>query len=74
MSRDQILTILLSRGALSLIQTIEDVEAGRVRRVRIDRIPGDPAFTRQVVELLYGLGADVDLVLPSPRSRLRRAG
>src|SRR5579871_6940410 len=50
MNREQIVTTLLSRGALALIRTIEDVEAGRVRRVHIDRIPGDPAFTRAVVE------------------------
>lgn len=74
MNREQIVTTLLSRGAFSLIQTIEDVEAGRVRRVRLDRIPGDPAFTREVVELFYSLGADIDLALPASRSYLRRVG
>ncbi len=74
MNREQIVTTLLSRGALALIRTIEDVEAGRVRRVHIDRIPGDPAFTRAVVEVLYSLGADVHLALPARRSRARSAG
>ena len=52
MSREQILAALLSHGATSLIHTIEDVEAGRARRVRIDPIPGSPAFTREVMRLI----------------------
>jgi len=74
MSRDQILATLLSLGASSLIRTIQDVEAGRVRRVRIERIPGDPAFTRQVMELLNSLGADVEVAQPVWPSCLRRTG
>ena len=42
MSREQILAMLLSNGAISLIRTIEDVEAGRARRVRIIRSPAAP--------------------------------
>ena len=74
MSRDQILATLLSLGAVSLIRTIQDVEAGRVRRVRIDRIPGEPVFTRQVLELLYSLGAHVEIAQPVWPSCLRRTG
>lgn len=74
MSRDQLLSALLSLGAVSVIHTIEDVEAGRVRRVRLHPLPGQPALYREVLEVLRSLGADVELPLPSSRSRLRRAG
>jgi hypothetical protein len=74
MSRDQLISALQSLGAFSLIQTLEDVEAGRVRRVRLAALPGDPAINREVIEFLRSLGAEVDLPLPSIRPRLRRAG
>ena len=74
MSRDQILSTLLSLGAVSLIKTIQDVEAGRIRRVRIERIPGDPVFTGEVMRLLYSLGADVEIARPVWPSCLRRTG
>ncbi len=73
MSRDQIVIALQSYGAFSLIHAIEDVEAGRARRVRVDPIPGDPAFSREVIEFLRSLGADVEFAPPPSRSRLRRA-
>ncbi len=74
MSRDEIFTMLQSHGAVSLIRTIQDVEAGRVRRVRVDFIPGDPAFSREVIEFLRSLGAEVDIPVASVRTRIRRAG
>jgi hypothetical protein len=74
MSRDQIIAALLSCGAFSLVQTIEDVEAGRVRRVRIDPVPGDLAFSREVIEFLRSIGAEVEVVRPASRRSLRRAG
>jgi len=73
MSRDQIVIALQSYGAFSLIHAIEDVEAGRARRVRVDPIPGDPAFSREVIEFLRSMGADVEFATPPSRSRLRRA-
>lgn len=74
MSRDQIVTALQACGAFSLIQTIDDVAAGRRRRVFVDRRIGDPALTREVVEYLRSLGADVEMPLPALHSRLRRVG
>jgi hypothetical protein len=74
MNRDQILTTLLSHGAVSLIHIIQDVEAGRVRHVRVDPIPGDPAFAREVIEFLRSLGAEVEPPGGSWRARLRHAG
>lgn len=73
MSRDEIIATLQSHGAFSLIHTIEAVEFGRARRVRVDPIPGDPALTREVLEHLRALGADVEVPLPALHSRLRRA-
>jgi hypothetical protein len=73
MSREQILAVLLSHGAISLIHTIEDVEAGRARRVRIDPIPGSPAFMREVMQYLYSLGANVEIGRPVARSHVRTA-
>ena len=73
MSRDQILATLLSHGAISLIHTIEDVEAGRARRVRIDPVPGSPAFTREVMLYLYSIGAQVEIAHPVARSYVRIA-
>lgn len=60
MSRDEILTRLLSFGAISLIHTIQDVEAGRVRRVAVPSIPGGTAFSREVLGFLRSLGAEVE--------------
>lgn len=60
MSRDEILTRLLSIGAISLIHTIQDVEAGRVRRVTIPSIPGGTALSREVLGFLRSLGAEVE--------------
>ncbi len=74
MSRDEIVIALLSCGASSLVRTIEDVEAGRARRVRIDPLPGDPALFREVIELLRSIGAEVEILRPGVRSSLRRAG
>jgi len=69
MSRDEILGKLYSLGAISLIHTIQDVEAGRVRHIVLPPIPGDPAFAREVLGFLRGMGAEVDL--PPGRSSLR---
>lgn len=74
MSRDQLVTALQARGAFSLIQTIDDVVSGRRRRVFVDRVTGDPVLTREVVEYLRSLGADVEIPLPALHTRLRRAG
>jgi hypothetical protein len=74
MSRDELIIALQTRGAFSLIQTIEDVAAGRRRRVFIHPVSGEPALTREAVELLRCLGGEVELPVPAIRSRLRRAG
>ncbi len=74
MSRDEIVIALQSYGAFSLIHALEDVEAGRVRRVQVDPIPGNAAVTREVVEFLRSMGAEVEFPLPASRSRLRRVG
>lgn len=60
MSRDEILAQLLSFGAIPVIHAIQDVEAGRVRRVALPHIPGDAAFSREVVSFLRALGAEVE--------------
>ncbi len=60
MSRDEILTRLLSFGAISVIHAIQDVEAGRVRRVAVPPIPGGSAFAREVLGFLRSLGAEVE--------------
>lgn len=74
MSRDQLIIALQAHGAFALIQTIEDVAAGRRRRVSIEPLRGDPALTREVVEFLRCLGAEVEIPLPATSSRLRRTG
>lgn len=74
MSREQLVTALQACGAFSLIQTIDDVVSGRRRRVCVDRVTGDPVLTREVVEYLRSLGADVEIPLPALHTRLRRAG
>jgi hypothetical protein len=74
MSRDQLVSALQACGAFSLIQTIDDVACGRRRRVLVDRVIGDPVLTREVVEYLRSLGADVEIPVPPLHSRLRRAG
>lgn len=74
MSRDQLVTALQACGAFSVIQTIDDVASGRRRRVFVDRVTGDPALTREVVEYLRSLGADVEIPIPALHTRLRRAG
>jgi hypothetical protein len=74
MSRDKLIIALQAHGAFSLIATIEDVAAGRRRRVFIEPLSGDRALTREVVELLRCLGAEVELPVPAINSRLRRAG
>ena len=61
MSRDEILGKLLSIGAISLIRTIQDVEAGRIRRVTVPSLPGGAAFAREVLALLRSLGAEVEV-------------
>ena len=60
MSRDEILAKLLSFGAISLVHTIQDVEAGRARRVAIPAIPGGSVFAREVLGFLRSLGAEVE--------------
>jgi len=60
MSRDEILTKLVSLGAISLLHAIQDVEAGRTRRISLASIPGGAAFSREVLGFVRSLGADVD--------------
>lgn len=74
MSRDQLVHALQARGAFAHIQAIEDVVTGRRRRVCVERLHGDPALTREVVEFLRSLGADVEIPVPPLYSRVRRAG
>lgn len=74
MSRDEIITTLLSHGAVTLIHIIEDVEAGRLRRVRVPPIPGDRAFGRELIAFLRSRGAEVEYVDAPARSRSRSAG
>ncbi len=74
MSRDQLVSALQACGAFSLVQTIDDVACGRRRRVYVERLAGEPALTREVVEFLRSLGADVEIPVPALYSRLRRAG
>jgi hypothetical protein len=74
MSRDEILTKLLSIGAISLVHTIQDVEAGRIRRVSIPSIPGGVAFSREVLEFLRSLGAEVEFSTGVGGARLRHLG
>ncbi|HEV2358443.1 MAG TPA: hypothetical protein VGX97_09750 [bacterium] len=74
MSRDELFCALQAHGAFSLIQAIQDVAAGRRRRVHVDPVAGEPALTREAVELLRSLGADVEIPVPALHSRLRRAG
>ena len=74
MSRDEILTHLVSIGAISLLHAIQDVEAGRIRRVSLPSIPGGIAFAREVVALLRSLGAEVEFSAGvAGAARLRRA-
>ncbi len=75
MSRDEILTQLVSIGAISLLHAIQDVEAGRIRRVAIASIPGGAAFAREVLGFLRSLGAEVDFSAGAAGAhRLWRAG
>lgn len=74
MSRDEIITTLLSHGAVALIHMIEDVEAGRLRRVRVPPIPGDRVFGRELIAFLRSRGAEVEFVPAPTRSRSRPAG
>jgi hypothetical protein len=74
MSRDEILTKLLSIGAISLVHTIQDVEAGRIRRVSIPSIPGGAAFSREVLGFLRSLGAEVEFSTGLSGARLRHLG
>ena len=72
MSRDEILSKLWSFGAISIVLAIQEVEAGRVRRVSIPTIPGDPSFSREVLGFLRSLGAEVDFAAKGAGSyRLR---
>lgn len=61
MSRDDILVRLLSLGAISVIHAIQDVEAGRLRRITLPWFRGDPALIHEVIGLLRCMGAEVDL-------------
>src|SRR5438270_14067410 len=75
MSRDEILTRLYSLGAISLVRDIQEIEAGRVRRIALPQIPGGPEFSREVMNLLRCLGAEVDLAGErTGAGRLRRPG
>src|SRR5437016_10809137 len=75
MSRDEILTRLYSLGAISLVRDIQEIEAGRIRRIALPHIPGGPEFSREVMNLLRCLGAEVDLVGErAGAGRLRRGG
>jgi hypothetical protein len=74
MSRDQLVTALQACGAFSLVQTIDDVVYGRRRRVFVEPVAGEPALTREVMEFLRSLGADVEIPMPVLHTRLRRAG
>jgi hypothetical protein len=74
MSRDQLVLALQACGAFSLIYTIDEVAAGRRRRVHVEPISGQPALTREAVEFLRSLGADVEIPVPALHSRFRRAG
>jgi len=75
MSRDEILARLYSLGAISLVRDIQDVEAGRVRRIALPHIPGGPEFSREVMNLVRCLGAEVDQVGERlGAGRLRRFG
>lgn len=74
MSRDEILTKLVSLGAISLLHAIQDVEAGRIRRIAVPSIPGGAAFSREVLGFLRSLGADVEFsAVDAGVLRLRRA-
>jgi hypothetical protein len=75
MSRDEILTKLVSLGAISLLHVIQDVEAGRVRRISLASIPGGAAFSREVIGFLRSLGAEVEFTATGAigTHRLRRA-
>jgi len=74
MNRDQLVCALQACGAISLVQTIEDVTYGNRRRVYVEPVRGEPALTREVVEYLRSLGADVEVPVPALHTRLRRAG
>jgi hypothetical protein len=74
MSRDEIIATLLSYGAVALIHMIEDVEAGRVRRVHVPPIPGDRTFGRELIAFLRSRGAEVEFSAAPDRSRDRQAG
>jgi hypothetical protein len=74
MSRDEIIATLLSHGAVALIQMIEDVEAGRLRRVHVPPIPGDRTFGRELIAFLRSRGAEVEYSAAPAGRRHRQAG
>lgn len=75
MSRDEIVTKLYSLGAISFVHAIQDVEAGRIRRVSLPPVPGGPAFAREVVGLLRCLGAEIEPAIGGTGvQRLRHVG
>ncbi len=74
MSRDEIIATLLSYGAIALIRLVEDVEAGRLRRVRVPHLPGDRAFGRELIAFLRSRGADVEFSAVTARPYHRPAG
>src|SRR5438445_13880422 len=65
MSRDEILTKLVSLGAISLLHAIQDVEAGRTRRISLASLPGGAAFSREGLGFVRSLRAGVGF---SPRA------
>ena len=73
MSRDEIIATLLSYGAIALIRLIEDVEAGRLRRVNMPHLPGDRAFGRELIAFLRSRGADVEFSAATARPYHRQA-
>ncbi len=74
MSRDEIIATLLSYGAVTLIHMIEDLEAGRVRRVHVPPIPGDRTFGRELIAFLRSRGAEVEFSVAPVRPHHHQAG
>lgn len=74
MSRDEIIATLLSYGAVALVRLIEDVEAGRLRRIQVPHLPGDRAFGRELIGFLRSRGADVEFSAVTARPYHRPAG
>jgi hypothetical protein len=74
MSRDEIIATLLSYGATPLIHMIEDVEAGRLRRLKVPSLPGNRAFGRELIAFLRSRGAEFEFSAATARPYHRQAG